>query len=71
MINRIVASVKLNQIFTCADCGKQTVGETERYEWKVTHSVELKHAIDSLSPRSFYMLVVWSYDGAFHCGCRK
>jgi len=71
VINKMHAKIKFNSVYVCSDCSREAVGDTAEVEYLGRSTRDLKHFIDQQRPRSAEMPVGWSYDGAFHCGCRK
>lgn len=71
MINRIVASVKYNTIYTCAKCGGRGVGDTRHIEVDTDSAEALADHINSQRQTSYYMPVGWAYSGEFHCEACK
>ena len=67
--DRIKASIKIKQVYTCSLCTKQELGDTRRLEI-VTHSPELlKFKLDNIPLKAHYMPVGWanSFDTGFVC----
>lgn len=68
-INRIVARVKFNTVYACADCGRRQVGDARTTEFDGHSGAELQQHLEAIPHKPQYMPVGWSHDTAYHCGC--
>lgn len=73
-INRIVANIKMNHVYTCHKCGKKTVGDTVSVEIHADSAIELSSKIENMRKKSSHMPIGWasyySKNGdIITCGC--
>ena len=70
-IHTMKAEIKLKHVYTCALCGKKSLGDmiTEVFYCNTTDM--LKALIEHIDQESNAMPVGWSYNGKFTCSCKK
>jgi hypothetical protein len=69
-LNRIVAEIKYNQVYTCQVCGRKQVGVTRHTKVDCASTAELSTFLESQQLLGHYMPVGWvSYHNRITCGC--